>query len=286
MAAAMQAALNKGDVKSIQALVEQGFPLDELVFDGKNRTALHVAVDLGSKKAVAMLLELGANPDIKTDQFEQTALFAACEEGALPIAALLIDRGANIELPQEYGHRPIMAAAEAPKNSKALVELLLAHGASVDPNPVGKNPLHTRMTDPAVVDQLVAAGADVNGSFHGLTPLMIGMENFFLCQVDPASRSYNKPQPQVVAALIKHGADPSARFPREMRFGADAKDQSIIDHARQKKLPAAIVKVLESAKPAPHTKKSASTKKKTTPTKKRTATKKTQATTTKSRRKA
>lgn len=274
MAKAMHTALSKADVKAIQQLVDQGFPLDERVYDGKNRTALHVAVDLSSKKGVALLLELGANPDIQTDQFEATALYMACEEGDLPVATLLLDAGADVSIAQEYGHTPIMAAAQAPKNAKPLVELLLSHGATVAPNEVGRNPLHAAITDPALVDLLVDAGADINGSFHGLTPLMCSMTNIFLCKADPASKSYNKPQPKVVAALVAHGADPNARFPREMRFGADAKEQTIADYARQKKLSASILQILESAKPAKPTKKGTTPKKKATPTNKAATTKK------------
>ena len=211
---AMQAALRKADLEAMENCVDKGFPLDELLFDGNNNTALHVAVDLQKHQAVEWLLAAGANPDIQNDQFKETALHKACEEGDLKAVTLLLQGGADADLQDENGSSPVMLAAEAPKKAKQIVECLLAAGASVKPNSKGRSPLHSAITDPTIVEQLVQAGFDANEPFHGITPLMKALENFFLNKVDPATRAFHKPQPKVVAALVDAGANPSLQFPR------------------------------------------------------------------------
>lgn len=244
----MQTAIGKGDLKATGKLVDQGFQLDELLFDGNNSTALHIAVDLRRYKIIELLLTAGANPDIRNDQFKETPIHRACHEGDLVAVDLLVRGGADANVYDDTGISPLMLASEAPKKALQIVEILIESGASVKNNKNGRNPLHSKISDPAIVDQLSQAGADINGSFYGITPLIKAMENFFLCKVDPASRSYNKPNAKVVAAYIANGADPTVCFPREMRYGADAKGQPLIEYARQKKLTATILKILESGK--------------------------------------
>ena len=259
----MQTALHKGDLKSISKFIEQGFPLNKLLFHGKNSTALHVAIDVGSRhKVIELLLAAGADPDVKNDQFKETALHQACEQGDLTAVKLLIDADANPNVETESGVTPVMLAAEAPKKGKEIVAALLASGASVAPNKNGRNPLHSNIKDPTIVDQLIKAGADVNGSLHGVTPLMKALEKVLVWKSGSAIRSSYKPQPEVMAVLLANGADPTAKFPRAMLCGEDAENQSIIDYARTKKLPASVIEMLESGISSRPSKKSS---KKSTP---------------------
>jgi ankyrin repeat protein len=263
----MQTAINKGDLKTISQFIEQGFPLNKLLFHGDNSTALHVAVDVGSRhKVIELLLAAGADPDVENDQFKETALHQACASGDLAAVKLLIEADANTDVEMESGITPIMLAAEAPKNGKEIVAVLLARGASVAPNKNGGNPLHSQITDPAIVDELIKAGADVNGSLHGITPLMKAVEKVLVYKTDAALRKDYKPQPKVMAALIAHGADSTAKFPRAIRCGEDAQGQSIIEYARAKKLPASVIEMLEAGVSSKRPKKSSV---KSTPTPKR-----------------
>ncbi|EGZ22543.1 hypothetical protein PHYSODRAFT_497418, partial [Phytophthora sojae] len=56
-----------------------------------------------------------------------TALYIACEHGHAEVAELLVTHGADIELPDERGWTPLMAAAW--KDHVDVVQLLLQHGA-------------------------------------------------------------------------------------------------------------------------------------------------------------
>ncbi|PAW80595.1 MAG: hypothetical protein B9S33_18165 [Pedosphaera sp. Tous-C6FEB] len=257
----MQTAIYRGDLKSISQFIEQGFPLNKLMFNGENRTALHLAIEVGGRhKVIKLLLAAGADPDVKTDQFKETALHEACNEGDLVVVELLLEAGAKIDLQMDYGITPVMLAAEAPKKGKEMVAALLASGASVAPNEQGRNPLHSNIKDPEIVDQLVKAGADVNGTFHGVTPLMFAVEKFFISKSAPYLGPHDKPQPKVVAALIANGAVPKAKFPRAMQYADDAKDQPIADYARRKKLPASVLQMLESGNSSRPSEKSPSVK--------------------------
>ncbi|OYP28952.1 ankyrin repeat domain-containing protein [Rhodopirellula sp. MGV] len=216
---AFASAIRTGNEKAVQNGLLDGFPINERLFDGGNRTALQFAIQNRRYKIALMLLDHGADPDAQTDQFQATALCEACEEGDLVAAKLLLDAGASPDIPNEYGITPLMEAASAPKNAQELVAALLAHHASVGPNKNGRNALHSKITDPKVVDCLVEAGADVNAAFHGSTPLMKAMES-------------PQPKANVIAALVSHGAGV---------IGCTA-----IEFAREKQLPPAFIKLLDA----------------------------------------
>lgn len=259
---AAQTALRKGDQKAIGQLIESKFPLDSRLFCGNNSTALHVAVELGKPKVIEFLLKSGANPNVTNDQFHETPLHLACNDGNLAAVNLLLSANADADLEDINGVTALMSAARAPKNALAIVDALIAYGASVSPNSDGRNPLHSEIVEPEIVDRLVHAGADVNGCFHGITPLMEAIESIFACKAEPSIRQYEKPRPKVVAALVAHGADPRARFPREIAYNPDAKGHSIIELARSKKLASSIIEILESGTPSKASRKPRVTKKK------------------------
>lgn len=260
--AAMQTALRKGDLKAIDLLIEGSFPLDKKLFHGNSSTALHVAVDLKKPKVVELLLKSGANANEKNEQFHETPLHLACNDGELAAVKLLLAAKADADLEDINGVTPLMTAAQAPKNALTIVDALIAYGASVSPNSNGRNPLHSEIVEPEIVSRLVQAGADVNGSFHGITPLMKAMKNIFACKAEPSIRQYEKPRPKVVAALVAHGADPRTKFPREIAYNPDAKGHSIIEFARKKKLASSIIETLESGTTSKASKKPAATQKK------------------------
>jgi ankyrin repeat protein len=249
----MKTAILKADIKQVTELVQDKFPLNKRIFDGENRTALHVAVAEKRHRIIELLLNAGADPDIKTDQFKETALHEACNNGDERAVALLIAGGASVHIEDKYDTTPVMTAASASKNAGKMLSVLIAAGGSVKPNKLGRNPLHdaTRQDDVAVINQLIDAGADVNGQYHGMTPLMESMENFFICKADPKQRAYNKPRPQIVESLIKHGADPTMVFPREIRGGDDAEGKSIIEYAVEMDLPKAVLQLLAKGKSKP-----------------------------------
>jgi ankyrin repeat protein len=77
-----------------------------------------------------LLLQRGADPDIRSTSFEKTPLFQAAYDGRFEIAWLLVDSGADVNATDDVGNNALREAILG-KQSR-LVRLLLESGA--DPN--------------------------------------------------------------------------------------------------------------------------------------------------------
>ena len=91
-----------GDVASVEKVLDE-HPEAINVLGGDNRefnefktTALHKAAAGGHLAIVELLLNRGADPDIRDEGDNATALHFAAELGSLPIVKLLIERGADV----------------------------------------------------------------------------------------------------------------------------------------------------------------------------------------------
>jgi ankyrin repeat protein len=94
-------------------------------------TALHLAAFSGSADAVRLLLDRGADPNLRArTRFRNTPLQAALLPGQYETAKLLLERGADPNVRQAKGFTPLQEAALLGRRD--LVDLLLAHGA--EPN--------------------------------------------------------------------------------------------------------------------------------------------------------
>lgn len=104
---------------------------------GWRRTALHVAVCNGEREMVKVLLERGANPNVR-DADGWTTLWAAARFGYAEIAKLLIGCKADIHsvcTTREW--TPLHAACDSPE----VVAILLQHGADVNKSSPSGTPL-------------------------------------------------------------------------------------------------------------------------------------------------
>jgi ankyrin repeat protein len=188
---AMAKALHRGDVGTIQRMVESG----EVDIDGRTargwttllwavtqsdmvmarlllaaganpdavnpgyRRPLHAAIRLGNVEMVDLLLEVGADPNAPNPE-GNTALIIAAMEGRAEIVDLLVPAGAEVNRPNDAGITPLMAAAGA-GNAEAL-QHLLADGADVNArDALGRSVLYWAATDEseATLALLVDAGA-------------------------------------------------------------------------------------------------------------------------------
>ncbi len=111
--------------------------------------------------------------DVNAKLKGRTLLHAAAGRGREVIAELLIDNGANVNVKDALAATPLHEAANIGDNE--LVELLIAKGADVNANDLyGSTPLHqaAHRGRKAVVTLFISKGADVNAmNRESRTPL-------------------------------------------------------------------------------------------------------------------
>src|SRR5262249_11389801 len=106
---------------------------------------LHFAAFGGKTDVAKLLLAKGAVLDERAkNKFENTALQTGLLCGEAEVVKLLLDKGADPNVRQNEGFAPMHIAAELGRTD--LVELLLAHAASLNPRSgKGESPLGTAL---------------------------------------------------------------------------------------------------------------------------------------------
>ena len=104
--------------------LEMGADVDRCV--GLNETPLHVAAANSSTNMLRLLLDRGANPELR-DTSGHTALQQACRAGALDVAALLLQKGAD---PESSRNRPLCSVTAAPSSNHTPLHLAATYGHS------------------------------------------------------------------------------------------------------------------------------------------------------------
>lgn len=116
-----------GEVDRLRELLDAE-PTSVTAYSGDGFTALHFAAFFGRPDASALLLERGAEVDaFGRGWMTGTALHSAVSRLQSEIARILLDAGANPDVRQSAGWTPLHAAAM--NGDLASVDLLLATGA-------------------------------------------------------------------------------------------------------------------------------------------------------------
>jgi ankyrin repeat protein len=125
-------AAGKGDLARLNALLDANPELiDERGGEGV-RTALHQAVFGNSEAAVKLLLDRGANPNIRCEGDNAYPLHFAVEKHRFPIIRLLVEHGADTIGEGDYHELGVIGWATAwdyIQPNPEIVAYLLAHGA-------------------------------------------------------------------------------------------------------------------------------------------------------------
>ncbi|WP_204102207.1 MULTISPECIES: ankyrin repeat domain-containing protein [Spirulina sp. CCY15215] len=84
--------------KPLQTLIDSSIDVDSPRENGNGRTPLIIAVQQGDEKMVKMLLQAGANPNLKDDVSGTTPLISAVKGQYLYLTRLLLDNRADVNI--------------------------------------------------------------------------------------------------------------------------------------------------------------------------------------------
>src|SRR5438552_16189583 len=123
----LRKAVRGGDIAHARELLEQG-----VAVNGANTlgaTPLHDAVWSGDAGMVALLLSFNADVNARHAEAGSTPLHYAIIANRVKIAEMLIDKAADVHARYRGGSTALHLAAN--RGSRAMLELLLAHGAGI-----------------------------------------------------------------------------------------------------------------------------------------------------------
>jgi ankyrin repeat protein len=151
-------AAGRGDLDQLNALLDAHLDLINEPGGQGVRTALHQAVFGNHEAAVKLLLDRGADPNIRCEGDNAMPLHFALEKSLFPIVRLLIEHGADPIGEGDYHELGVIGWATAwdyVQADKEIVDYLLAHGA--------RHNLWSAvaMGDVQAIRELAAKGADL-----------------------------------------------------------------------------------------------------------------------------
>jgi uncharacterized protein len=179
---------------------------------------LMTAARTGDVDTVKLLLTHGADVNAKGTERGQTALMWAVAEKHSEVARLLIDHGADVNARSTSGFTPLLFAAQQGDLDSA--RMLLEARANVnEASPEDGSPLvvATHSGHEALALFLLEKGADPNATdAYGITAmhyaLLKGLARVSgVRPISGAGYLYRPNMPELIKALLEHGANPNAR---------------------------------------------------------------------------
>ncbi|CAG9996116.1 unnamed protein product [Clonostachys byssicola] len=177
-ASPLSRAAAEGEHEVVRILVEAGAMLDAQ--DKKGRTALFWAARKGHSDVAKVLIDNRADLDLAGSEWGRTALHFAIERENVEVAKLLITAGASLNIKDGEGRAPLSYAAE--QGLEDVVALLVEKGADVNMSDDTEDdgmwdtmvPLSWAAANGngAVIRILLAHDASVNPDIEGRPPLM------------------------------------------------------------------------------------------------------------------
>jgi ankyrin repeat protein len=181
-----------------------------------DNTPLASAIFNGAPEIAKLLIEKGANVNLKDSMTGDTPLTDAAMQGYTEVVKLLLEKGADVHVKNVAGYTALMLAAIGGRNE--IMKSLIEKGSNVNDKAddgLGSTPLHLARCSTETVNLLITKGADVNAKDkNGKTPLMSSASR---CPAEIASLLISKGAN--VNAKDRNGATPlmySSRSPVEV----------------------------------------------------------------------
>uniref|UniRef100_A0A8C4H479 Ankyrin repeat and SOCS box containing 16 n=1 Tax=Dicentrarchus labrax TaxID=13489 RepID=A0A8C4H479_DICLA len=184
-----------GHAVCVQLLLSHGAEPDLLAADGS--APLHLCTSAQSFQCAELLLEGGAEVNVRMKESRLTPLHVAARRGLVEHVELFLSHGADVLATNREGETPLNAAccgAERPSEAGRylrVIEKLLGGGA--DPRTAGRKqhtPLHNACANcsPRIVDLLLQHGAKADvANCAGYTPMDCLLQMFKQCVLSAAT---------------------------------------------------------------------------------------------------
>ncbi|SVD40246.1 uncharacterized protein METZ01_LOCUS393100, partial [marine metagenome] len=143
-------------------------------YDSRDRTALGLATRKGHIEIVKLLIDEGADVNVKYNGGFTPLQDALLKRGNDDIVELLVEKGANVNVQSDRCSSPLMLALWE-HFSEHIIELLIVKGADVNANAVSFPILNIAAIWPSekIAKLMLTKGADLNAVKPGnTTPLM------------------------------------------------------------------------------------------------------------------
>ena len=201
--ALLRAAVESDAPRTVSLLLERGADVN-VKDEHFESSLLHLAARHDSHEVVPLLIAHGIDADVR-DFGGSTPLHDAAASDAREAALALIGQGADVDAKDEDGSTPLHGAAAAWQGAQRTAALLVEHGASVDAkDAAGWTPLHHALVGQAphdVAGMLIDRGADAGDA--GAATALAGWTPLHLVA--------HLNDPGLVAALLARGAPVNAR---------------------------------------------------------------------------
>lgn len=158
---ALHAAVNISNKGCVRLLLENG--VDANADNDQAGTPLHMAVSQGWESGTRILLKYGVDVDIRSTLDGKTALHYAVKGRHKRLVSMLLEHGANADLKTNHGKAAIHVAAQC--DSTDSVQILLEHRANVNlKSGNGEAAIHiaTMHDSTDLIQTLHRHGADIN----------------------------------------------------------------------------------------------------------------------------
>jgi len=185
-----------GRINRIRALAEDGLPA---VIDDNGGTPLHYAAGYGNLKIIDFLLACGVDINAQNTSGDTPLHYAMRQEAEyldFDVVRILLKNSANLNAVNKSKRTPLDVAIESERADANFVELLILHGAKINPD---WPDLFLRRTE--IESLLIENGADVAAKFGP-------------GDITALHRAASENRVDLMRLLISHGADLEARDKR------------------------------------------------------------------------